>query len=51
MEELGIKKSSFTQALNQLIENKALFQETIVNSSTGEIKPIKGDYTINPEMF
>ena len=51
MEELGIKKSSFTQALNQLIENKALFQETVVNSSTGEIKPVKGDYTINPEMF
>lgn len=51
MTELDIKKSSLTQAINQLIEVNALYPETTVDKSTGEIKTLRGEYTINPEMF
>ena len=51
MNELDIKKSSLTQAINQLTEVNAIIPETIVDQSTGEIKNLKGEYTINPEMF
>ena len=58
MEELNMSKSTFTRALNDLIENKALFKtySTPIDEETGELledqkKEIKGEYVINPEMF
>lgn len=51
MTELDIKKSSLTQAINQLTEVNAIIPQTIVDQSTGEIKTLKGEYIINPEMF
>jgi hypothetical protein len=56
--ELNMSKSTFTRALNDLIENKAIFRTyfTPVNEDTGELledqrKEIKGEYIVNPEMF
>lgn len=56
--ELQMSKSTFTRALNDLIENNAIFKtySTPIDEETGEIlesekKEIKGEYLVNPEMF
>ena len=63
MERLGIKKSAFTQALNQLVESGAVelkykLDESgnpvyKVDTETGEQIPeiIRGEYRISPAMF
>ena len=53
MTKLDLSKSSFTRALNDLVDNNALFKCYEVDEDTGEItdKEIKGEFTINPEMF
>ncbi len=51
MAELDIKKSTLTQSINQLVEVHALYPESTVDKTTGEIKTLRGEYTINPEMF
>jgi hypothetical protein len=51
MESIGIKKSAFTQALNQLVESGALELKYKTDKETGELIPIRGEYRISPEMF
>lgn len=51
MESIGIKKSAFTQALNQLVESGALEVKHKVDKNTGELIPVRGEYRISPEMF
>ena len=51
MESIGIKKSAFTQALNQLVESGALEVKYKVDKNTGELIPVRGEYRISPEMF
>ncbi len=63
MERLGIKKSAFTQALNQLVESGAVELKYKLDDSgnpvykvdpeTGEQLPeiIRGEYRISPAMF
>ena len=63
MERLGIKKSAFTQALNQLVESGAVELKYKLDESgnpvykvdpeTGEQLPeiIRGEYRISPAMF
>lgn len=56
--ELNMSKSTFTRALNDLIENKAIFRTyvTPIDEETGELledqkREVKGEYIVNPEMF
>lgn len=56
--ELKMSKSTFTRALNDLIDNGAIFRTYIipVDEETGELlesekKEAKGEYIVNPEMF
>lgn len=51
MESIGIKKSAFTQALNQLVESGALEVKYKTDKDTGELIPVRGEYRISPEMF
>lgn len=53
MTRLDLSKSSFTRALNDLIDNNAIFKCYEVDEETGEVtdKEIRGEYTVNPEMF
>jgi predicted transcriptional regulator len=51
MEDIGIKKSAFTQALNQLVESGAIEVKYKTDKETGELIPIRGEYRISPEMF
>lgn len=53
MTRLDLSKSSFTRALNDLIDNNAIFKCYEIDEETGEItdKEIRGEYTVNPEMF
>lgn len=51
MESIGIKKSAFTQALNQLVESGALEIKYKTDKDTGELIPVRGEYRISPEMF
>ena len=54
MTELNLSKSVFTRALNELLENGALFPKVLVtkNEDGSETKTeIKGEYIVNPEMF
>lgn len=59
MESIGIKKSAFTQALNQLVESGALKVKyktdsagnIIYNKETGEPEVVRGEYRVSPEMF
>ena len=51
MESIGIKKSAFTQALNQLVESGALEVKHKTDKDTGELIPVRGEYRISPEMF
>ena len=48
---LDICKSQFTKSITELINKNVLWQRTVLDKSTGELKPLKGCYTINPEMF
>jgi len=49
--DLNLSPATFTRALNDLIENNALFKVFSTNKSTGEVTELKGEYTVNPEMF
>lgn len=54
MTELNLSKSVFTRALNELLENGALFPKVLVtkNKDGSETRTeIKGEYIVNPEMF
>ena len=58
MESIGIKKSAFTQALNQLVESGALEVKykldntgNIIIGKNGEPEIVRGEYRISPEMF
>jgi hypothetical protein len=59
MESIGIKKSAFTQALNQLVESGALEVKykldkdgnLLRDPETGEYEVVRGEYRISPEMF
>ncbi len=63
MESIGIKKSAFTQALNQLVEAGAIEQKikvdehgapiTTTDPDTGEQvnEIVRGEYRVSPEMF
>ena len=51
MESIGIKKSAFTQALNQLVKSGALEVKYKTDKDTGELIPVRGEYRISPEMF
>ena len=59
MESIGIKKSAFTQALNQLVESGALELKYktdndgnfLCDPDTGELEIVRGEYRISPEMF
>lgn len=47
--DLGLCKSQITKSLNELTEKNVLIQRTIIKNEK-EI-PLKGCYTVNPEMF
>lgn len=47
--DLGLCKSQITKSLNELTEKNVLIQRTITKNEK-EI-PLKGCYTVNPEMF
>lgn len=51
MESINIKKSAFTQALNQLVESGAIEVKYKTDKETGELTPVRGEYRISPEMF
>lgn len=58
MESISIKKSAFTQALNQLVESGALEVKykldntgNIIIGKNGEPEIVRGEYRISPEMF
>ena len=59
MEEIGIKKSAFTQALNQLVESGALEVKYktdkngnfLYDPDSGELEVVIGEYRISQEMF
>lgn len=54
-EDLKLSPATFTRALNDLIDNNALWKvyHQKINEDTGEITNIelRGQYKINPEMF
>lgn len=49
--ELELCKSQFTRSITELVEKHVLIPRTILDKKTGEIKPLKGCYLVNPEMF
>ena len=51
--ELDISPSAFTKALNDLVDNKALFPKCIktINKGVEETKVVRGEYIINASMF
>lgn len=58
MDAIGIKKSAFTQALNQLVESGALeikyrvdSNGNIIKNKDGAPEIVRGEYRISPEMF
>ena len=48
---LGISRSAFALAINQLVEAKALSKVYETNEETGEQIEVRGEYFINPEML
>lgn len=54
-EELGLSSATFTRALNDLIDNNAIYRVYVdkTDKSSGEISKVelKGQYKVNPEMF
>lgn len=47
--DLNICKSQITKSLNELTDKQVLIQRTIIKGD--QTIPLKGCYTINPEMF
>lgn len=51
LEEMHISSPAFSRAIAELISKGALAKVTKTNTSTGEIRVLKGQYMINPRMF
>lgn len=51
LKDLKLSPATFTRALNDLIDNNALFKVYSTDKVTGEVTELKGEYTVNPEMF